>query len=240
MQDRLQKILARAGIASRRVAEQMIREGRVSVNDTVVTQLGTKADIHKDTIKVNGKLILTDVSDVYLMMNKPRGYLTTLKDTKERPIVTDLLEYMPDRVFPVGRLDYDSEGLLLMTNDGDFAHRIQHPKFEITKTYRVKVRGTLSSEEIAIIRKGARLDDGEFTPVQVSVKKMNPRSCWLELTIHEGRNRIIRRFFDAFDHPVTRLIRVAIGDLHLGDLPQGEFRYLQKGEVQKLLMLSGP
>jgi 23S rRNA pseudouridine2605 synthase len=238
--DRLQKILAHAGIASRRVAEQMIREGRVTVNDTIVTQLGTKADIHKDTIKVNGKLILTDVSPVYLMINKPRGYLTTLKDTKGRPIVADLLEDIPERVFPVGRLDYDSEGLLLMTNDGDFAHRIQHPKFEITKIYHVKIRGSLSSGEIGIIKRGISLDDGEFTPVHVSVRKMNPRSCWLELTIHEGRNRIIRRFFDALDHPVTRLIRVAIGDLHLGKLRQGEFRYLQKGEVQSLLMLSEP
>lgn len=240
MPDRLQKILAHAGVASRRVAEQMIREGRVSVNDTVITQLGTKADIHRDTIKVNGKLIVTDVSNVYLMINKPRGYLTTLKDTKGRPIVTDLLEGIPDRVFPIGRLDYDSEGLLLLTNDGDFAHRIQHPKFEITKTYRVKVKGSLSSEERGRIRKGTRLDDGEFTPVNVSIKKLNPGSCWLELTIHEGRNRVIRRFFDTLDHPVTRLIRVAIGDLHLDDLPQGEFRYLQKREVQRLLMLSGP
>jgi len=238
--DRLQKILAHAGVASRRVAEQMIREGRVSVNDTIVTQLGTKADIHRDTIKVNGKLIVTDVSNVYLMINKPRGYLTTLKDTKGRPIVTDLLEDIPDRVFPIGRLDYDSEGLLLLTNDGDFAHRIQHPKFEITKTYRVKIRGGLSSEERSKIRKGARLDDGEFIPVHVSIKKMNPGSCWLELTIHEGRNRVIRRFFDTLGHPVTRLIRIAIGDLHLDDLPQGEFRYLQKREVQRLLMLTGP
>lgn len=240
MPDRLQKILAHAGVASRRVAEQMIREGRVSVNDTIVTQLGTKADIHRDTIKVNGKLIVTDVSNVYLMINKPRGYLTTLKDTKGRPIVTDLLEDIPDRVFPIGRLDYDSEGLLLLTNDGDFAHRIQHPKFEITKTYRVKIRGGLSSEERSKIRKGARLDDGEFIPVHVSIKKMNPGSCWLELTIHEGRNRVIRRFFDTLGHPVTRLIRIAIGDLHLDDLPQGEFRYLQKREVQRLLMLTGP
>ena len=240
MPDRLQKILAHAGVASRRVAEQMIREGRVSVNGTVVTKLGTKADIHRDTIKVNGKLIVADVSNVYLMINKPRGYLTTLKDTKGRPIVTDLLEDIPDRVFPIGRLDYDSEGLLFLTNDGDFAHRIQHPKFEITKTYRVKIRGSLSSEERSKIRKGTRLDDGEFIPVHVSIKKMNPGSCWLELTINEGRNRVIRRFFDTLGHPVTRLIRVAIGDLHLDDLPQGEFRYLQKREVQRLLMLSGP
>lgn len=235
MPDRLQKIIAHAGIASRRMAEKMISEGRISVNGKIVTELGTKVDIRKDEIRVDGKLISAEVSRVYLMLNKPKGYLTTLKDTRERPIITDLLEGVPERVFPVGRLDYDSEGLLIMTNDGDFAHRVQHPKFEITKTYLVKIKGRIPKEETSMIKNGAKLDDGEFKPVHVTVKKINPKSSWLELIIHEGRNRIIRRYFDSLGHPVTRLIRVAIGDIHLGDLRQGDFRYLQKKEVERLL-----
>jgi len=235
MPDRLQKIIAHAGIASRRMAEKMISEGRISVNGKIVTELGTKVDIRKDEIRVDGKLISAEVSRVYLMLNKPKGYLTTLKETRERPIVTDLLEGVPERVFPVGRLDYDSEGLLIMTNDGDFAYRVQHPKFEITKTYLVKIKGRISKEEISMIKNGAKLDDGEFKPAHVAVGKINPKSSWLELIIHEGRNRIIRRYFDSLGHPVTRLIRVAIGDIHLGDLRQGNFRYLQKKEVERLL-----
>jgi len=235
MPDRLQKIIAHAGIASRRMAEKMISEGRISVNGKIVTELGTKVDIRKDEIRVDGKLISTEVSRVYLMLNKPKGYLTTLKDTRERPIIADLLEGVPERVFPVGRLDYDSEGLLIMTNDGDFAYRVQHPKFEITKTYLVKIKGRIPKEEISMIKNGAKLDDGEFKPAHVTVGKINPKSSWLELIIHEGRNRIIRRYFDSLGHPVTRLIRVAIGDIHLGDLRQGDFRYLQKKEVERLL-----
>ena len=235
MPDRLQKIIAHAGIASRRMAEKMISEGRISVNGKIVTELGTKVDIRKDEIRVDGKLISAEVSRVYLMLNKPKGYLTTLKETRERPIVTDLLEGVPERVFPVGRLDYDSEGLLIMTNDGDFAYRVQHPKFEITKTYLVKIKGRISKEEISMIKNGAKLNDGEFKPAHVAVGKINPKSSWLELIIHEGRNRIIRRYFDSLGHPVTRLIRVAIGDIHLGDLRQGDFRYLQKKEVERLL-----
>ena len=235
MPDRLQKIIAHAGIASRRMAEKMISEGRISVNGKIVTELGTKVDIRKNEIRVDGKLISTEVSRVYLMLNKPKGYLTTLKDTRERPIIADLLEGVPERVFPVGRLDYDSEGLLIMTNDGDFAYRVQHPKFEITKTYLVKIKGRIPKEEISMIKNGAKLDDGEFKPTHVTVGKINPKSSWLELIIHEGRNRIIRRYFDSLGHPVTRLIRVAIGDIHLGDIRQGDFRYLQKKEVERLL-----
>jgi len=169
MTDRLQKIIAHAGIASRRMAEKMISEGRISVNGKIVTELGTKVDIRKDQIRVDGKLISAEVSRVYLMLNKPKGYLTTLKETRERPIITDLLEGVPERVFPVGRLDYDSEGLLIMTNDGDFAYRVQHPKFEITKTYLVKIKGRISKEEIIMIKNGAKLDDGEFKPAHVTV-----------------------------------------------------------------------
>jgi len=240
MEERLQKILARCGVASRRAAEQMMRDGRVSLNDRVITQPGVKADIARDEIRVDGKLISeAAVSRVYLMLNKPRGYVVTLKDPHGRPIVTDLLRDVPERVFPVGRLDYDSEGLLLMTNDGDFSYRVQHPAFKIPKTYMVKVRGTLTKNDIGAIKKGAMLDDGSFKPVWVAMEKSNRKSCWVEMTILEGRNRIIRRFFDSIDRPVVRLIRTAIADIGIGNLKSGEYRYLQKKEVGTLIGSSG-
>ena len=240
MEERLQKIIAKCGIASRRAAEQMMREGRVSVNGMIITQPGMKADASRDKIRVDGGLISGDaVSPVYLILNKPQGYVVTLKDPQNRPIVADLLKGVPERVFPVGRLDYDSEGLLLMTNDGDFSQRVQHPTFKIPKIYMVKVRGNLGKNDIEVIRKGAMLEDGSFKPIWVSMEKSNKKSCWIELTILEGRNRIIRRFFDSTGHSVARLIRTAIGDISLGDLRVGEYRYMQKKEVKSLIELSG-
>jgi len=239
MSERLQKVIARAGIASRRAAEQMIREGRVRVNGKTITRLGTKVDIGECEIRIDGKLILSEVAAVYVMVNKPKGCVTTLRDTRGRPIVTDLLgDVFTERLFPVGRLDYDSEGLLLMTNDGEFAHRVQHPKFEVSKTYTAKIKGNLTKEDIASIRNGIMLEDGAFTPLRFSVETVNKKSCWIEIVIHEGRNRVIRRVFDAIGHPVVRLIRTAVGDLTLEDLRPGEVRYLQKKEVTGLLRLS--
>lgn len=239
MQERLQKIIAGAGIASRRYAETLIQQGRVSVNGIVVTELGTKADAGKDDIRVDGKLISTDVSKVYLMLNKPRGYVTTLKDPEGRSIVTELLHGIEERVFPVGRLDYDSEGLLLMTNDGDFAQKMQHPRYRIPRTYHVKVRGNLTWRELKEIEDGIELEDGLFKPVAVHLEKMNPKSSWVVMTIHEGRNRVIRRLFDAIGHPVARLIRISLGELRLGKLKEGEFRTLKKREIEQLLSSSG-
>ncbi|MBW2673032.1 MAG: rRNA pseudouridine synthase [Deltaproteobacteria bacterium] len=240
MEERLQKILARCGVASRRGAEQMMRDGRVSVNGRTVTQPGVKADDTRDEIRVDGGLISSAaVSRVYLMLNKPQGYVVTLNDPHGRPIVTDLLRDVPERVFPVGRLDYDSEGLLLMTNDGDFSYRVQHPAFKVPKTYMVKVQGNLARGDIETIRKGGMLEDGAFKPVWAAVEKSNRKSCWVEMTILEGRNRIIRRFFDSIRHPVARLIRTAVADVSLGDLQAGEYRYLQKKEVESLIDSSG-
>lgn len=233
--ERLQKIIARSGIASRRFAEGMIKSGRVSVNDRIVTMPGTKANSTKDKIRVDGKLISTDASFVYVMVNKPKGYITALRDPQERPIVTDLLDGVQERIFPVGRLDYDSEGLLLMTNDGDFAYRIQHPKFGVSKTYRVKIRGEITGQVIATINRGINLHDGYFKPLHTVFEKMNRKSCWLRITVTEGRNRIIRRFFDSINLPVVRLIRIAVGELELGDLREGKHRYLNRREVKKLL-----
>ncbi len=238
MKERLQKIIAQAGIASRRAAEKMILDGRVSINGAVVSVLGTKADLEKDEIRVEGRLISTETTKVYLMLNKPRGYVTTLDDPQQRPIVTDLLSGVQEKVFPVGRLDYDSEGLLLFTNDGDFALRLQHPRFQVSKTYRVKIEGYLSNQEMRLLSEGITMEDGLFRPVYIAVERKTGKSCWLRVTLMEGRNRVIRRAFDSLGHSVVRLIRVAVADLSLDDLKPGTYRYLKKREVMRLMSTS--
>jgi 23S rRNA pseudouridine2605 synthase len=235
MKERLQKIIAAAGISSRRAAEKMIVEGRVTVNDAVVRQLGAKADIDADEIRVDGKLILPEVSKVYLMLHKPRGYVTTLNDPEGRSVVTDLLSGIAERIFPVGRLDYDSEGLLLLTSDGDFSQRVQHPRFKIPKTYMVKIDGNLTRSEMRVLSEGIRLPDGNFKPENLQTVRANRKTSWLELSIAEGRNRLIRRALDSLGHPVVRLIRTAIADIILGNMKAGTFRHLTKKEVQHLL-----
>jgi len=234
MKERLQKIIAASGISSRRVAEKMILEGRVTVNDAVMRQLGAKADIDADEIRVDGKLILPEVSKVYVMLHKPRGYVTSLNDPEGRAVVTDLLSGISERIFPVGRLDYDSEGLLLLTNDGDFSQRVQHPRFKIPKTYMVKIDGNLTRSEVGELSEGIKLRDGNFKPENVQILRTNRKSSWLTLTIAEGRNRLIRRGLESLGHPVVRLIRMAIADIRLGDMKAGTFRYLTKKEVRHL------
>jgi len=228
--ERLHKVLAGAGIASRRAAEEMIRQGRVAVNDQIVTEMGHRVT-GRDEIRVDGRLIGSRPEPVYLMLNKPRGYVTTLKDPEGRPIVADLIPESAGRVFPVGRLDYDSEGLLLLTNDGDWAYRLQHPRFLQEKTYALKIKGHLTTADIRRLEKGFTLDDGPFRPVRFQVGKINDKSCWLEITIKEGRNRILRRAFEYLGKPVLRLIRTAVGSLNLGDLPEGEIRALSPQEA---------
>ncbi len=235
MQERLQKIIAAAGVSSRRVAEQMILEGRVTVNDGIIRQLGAKADIDADEIRVDGKLILPEMSKVYLMLHKPRGYVTTLHDPEGRAVVTDLLSGISERIFPVGRLDYNSEGLLLLTNDGDFSQRVQHPRFKIPKTYMVKIDGNLTKNEVRALSEGIRLPDGNFKPESLQIERINRKSSWLVLTIAEGRNRLIRRGLESLGHPVVRLIRTAIADISLGNMKTGTFRHLTKKEVKHLL-----
>jgi 23S rRNA pseudouridine2605 synthase len=238
MEERLQKIIARCGVASRRAAETLISQGRVSINGLAVKTLGVKADAGKDEIRVDGKLIALEESKVYLMLNKPRGYVTSLKDPQKRPIVSDLLGGVTERVFPIGRLDYDSEGMLLLTNDGNLAQKLAHPRYRIPKTYRVKIEGRLSSGDIRAIALGIDLDDGHFKPDSLSLEKFNRKSTWLVLTVSEGRNRMIRRGFQAMGHNVSRLVRVAIADLHLETLGEGAYRHLTPGEVKRLSSLS--
>jgi 23S rRNA pseudouridine2605 synthase len=235
MKERLQKIIAAAGVASRRHAEKLITGGRVSVNNIVVTELGVKADAEKDIIRIDGKTISVEKTKLYIALNKPAGFVTTLHDPQNRPTVVDLLSAVPERVYPVGRLDYDSAGLLLLTNDGDFAQKIQHPRFQMSKVYRVKIQGHLSREEVKQLSKGIKLPDGVFKPENVRIEKINDRSCWFRLTLKGGKNRIIRRGFEATGHRVALLMREAIGDLELGNLKEGSWRHLTKKEINQLL-----
>jgi 23S rRNA pseudouridine2605 synthase len=235
MKERLQKVIATAGFASRRHAEKLITEGRVSVNNVVITKLGEKADAQKDVIRIDGKVISTEKERYYIVLNKPAGFVTTLSDPQNRPTVVDLLNDVPERVYPVGRLDYDSRGLLLLTNDGDFAQKVQHPRFQKPKVYKVKIQGRLSKEQLKQLSKGIKAGDDVFKPENLKVEKYNDKSSWLRLTLREGKNRIIRRGFESAGHRVAHLIREAIGDIKLGSLKEGEWRHLTKKEINQLL-----
>jgi len=238
MKERLQKIISAAGIASRRHAEEMITAGRVSVNGVVVKELGVKADSAKDVIRVNGNIIFAEKTNLYIALNKPAGYVTTLSDPQKRPTIVDLLSDVTERIYPVGRLDYDSAGLLLLTNDGDFAQKIQHPRFQIPKVYRVKIQGRLSREEFKKLNEGVSLPDGVFRPEQVRLEKINERSSWLQLTLREGKNRVIRRGFEALGRRVSRLQRQSIGPVNVGSLKEGSWRNLTAKEIDNLLDLA--
>jgi len=233
MEKRLQKILAEMGIASRRHAEELITGGRVTVNGRVAT-LGMKADPEKDHIKLDGKLLRGREPKVYLIFNKPTGVVTSLSDPEGRPTIADYLNRIRYRIFPVGRLDYDSEGLLLLTNDGDFAHAILHPSREIPKTYLVKVKGVPDEKVLNKMRTGVRLEDGRTAPAKVQTLKTTENNTWLEITIHEGRKRQIRRMLEYTGHPVLKLKRIKIDGIALGNLPPGEYRYLKPEEVSRI------
>lgn len=234
MLERLQKIISAAGVTSRRAAEQLIAEGRVRVNGKVVAELGSKADPSKDHIKVDGKLINPQQPHTYIMLNKPAGFVTTMSDPEGRSTVHDLLKGIKTRVYPVGRLDYNTEGLLLLTNDGDFAHLITHPKHEFPKTYLAKVKGVLTDGQIGKLEKGMFLQDGKTAPAKVKKVRKEEMNSWVEITIHEGRKRQVRRMFDHVGSSVIRLKRIKTGSLVLGDLPEGRFRYLSGTEVKAL------
>jgi 23S rRNA pseudouridine2605 synthase len=240
--ERLQKIIAAAGIASRRKAEELITAGHVQVNGQVVTALGSKADPEGDHIRVSGKLLQAAPRHIYLLLNKPKGYVTTVSDPEKRPTVMDLVRGVKGRVYPVGRLDYASEGLLLMTNDGDLAHRLMKASSHVPKTYVVKVAGMPKEDAIAKLRAGVSIatDDGKRVrtgPASVRIVKeaANP---WYEITLIEGRNRQIRRMFEAVGHHVEKIKRVRYGPLAL-DVAPGEFRMLTLKEVERLKSACG-
>ena len=238
MEERLQKILSAAGIASRRAAEEIILEGRVRVNGKVVTELGAKADPDHDHVKVDGKLINPKQPKAYIMLNKPAGFVTTMSDPEGRPIVAHLLKGVKVRVYPVGRLDYDTEGLLLLTNDGDFAHLVTHPRHELPKTYLVKVKGALEDRHVANLEQGVFLKDGKTAPARVRKLRKEESNSWVEITIHEGRKRQVRRMIDFTGHSVIKLKRTKVGNLNLGDLPVGAYRHLTLDEVRGLREMS--
>jgi 23S rRNA pseudouridine2605 synthase len=236
---RLQKILSHAGISSRRAAETLIREGRVSVNGRVVTELGTKADPSRDKISIDGRLVQAAQTAIYLALNKPTGVVTTLSDPEGRPTVRDLLGRLRERVFPVGRLDFHSAGLLLLTNDGELAQRLTHPRYGVHKAYRVKVKGRVVPEQIEQLTKGVALRDGMSAPARVRIVEAGERKTWLEITLAEGKNRQVRRMCEAVGLSVEKLSRIAFGPLKLGKLEVGAVRALTEAEVVKLRRAAG-
>jgi 23S rRNA pseudouridine2605 synthase len=234
MEQRIQKILAQMGVASRRKAEELIIEGRVTVNGKAAV-LGMKADPAKDHIKVDGRLLTRPEPKVYLMFNKPVGVVTSLYDPEGRPTVKDFLKGIKYMVFPVGRLDYDSEGLILITNDGEFAHSILHPSKKVSKTYVAKVKGIIDEDSIEKLRHGVRLEDGLTAPAKAKRIRHTESNSWVEITIYEGRKRQVRRMLDKVGHPVIRLRRIAINGLKLGDLKPGEMKRLTQEEIKRLM-----
>jgi 23S rRNA pseudouridine2605 synthase len=231
--ERLHKVLAHAGVESRRAAEEMIAAGRVSVNGQKVTTLGTKVDPERDVITVDGKPIPRRVKKIYLMLNKPPGYITTVNDPEHRPTVMELVPHS-SRIYPVGRLDASSEGLILMTNDGEFANLLAHPRYSYEKEYHVAVPGTIREEDLRALREGVDIDGGRTSPAQVRVLSSDGKLTWFSMTIHEGRNRQIRRMLHALGYRVERLVRMRIGPLWLGSLPRGGYRFLTPAEVRSL------
>jgi 23S rRNA pseudouridine2605 synthase len=234
MLERLQKIISAAGITSRRAAENLILNGRVAVNDIVVTELGSKADPTCDRITVDGKPLVIASQKLYILLNKPVGYMTTLDDPEDRPLVTDLLKGIEERVYPVGRLDYNTEGLLLLTNDGDWANRLMHPRHEIEKEYHVRVRGKVHKSQLDQLAGGVDIDERKTASATVALIKEGEQNDWLSIAIHEGRNRQVRRMCEAVSLSVVRLKRVRYGVLAMGALKPGEFRYLSQAEVDAL------
>ena len=238
MKVRLQKAIAEAGVASRRKAEEMIRQGRVTVNGRVVTQQGVRVDPEKDHVKVDGRHLKPAPPLVYVMLNKPRGHVSSLNDPAGRPTVADLLRGVRLRVFPVGRLDFDSEGLMLLTNHGELAQALLHPRYHVPKTYLIKVKGVLTADQISALERGVRLEEGITSPAGVKKVRKVEQNSWLEVTIYEGRKHQVKRMLEAVEHPVLKLTRVRFGPLSLGQLALGEYRYLTDREANALRQIA--
>ncbi|MDU2162619.1 pseudouridine synthase [Intestinibacter bartlettii] len=233
---RINKYIALCGVASRRKAEELILAGRVTVNDEVMTELSYKVDEENDIVKVDDKLIKEDNKLVYILLNKPEGYITTVKDQFDRPSVLDLVSDIKERVYPIGRLDYETSGLLLLTNDGDLTYKLTHPKHEVDKTYVARVKGKLTKEEIERFKTGLKIEDYTTAPAKLKVIKYDEQrdSSLLEIKIHEGKNRQVRKMCKAINHPVLRLRRSAMGKIKIGDCEIGKYRYLTEDEIKYL------
>ena len=233
---RLQKYLAECGLASRRKAELLISEGSVSVDGKIITEMGYKLDPELQEVRYRGELVRRKKKNTYILLNKPRGYVTTMSDPQGRPIVTSLIKDLGVRVFPVGRLDIDTEGALILTDDGELAHKILHPSHESNKTYEVLVKGLVSRGKIKKLERGIEIDGRSTWPAKISKAVKQGPASRLVITIHEGRKRQVRKMFEAVGHPVINLKRIAYGQLRLGSLPNGSYRYLSREELKKVLL----
>lgn len=237
MKERLQKILAKSGIASRRTAEQFIRDGKIAIDGQIVTEMGYQVDPQRHQITFEGKPLPLEEKKVYILLNKPTGYVTTMSDPQGRPIVSSLLKKeVSVRVFPVGRLDLDTEGALLMTNDGDLANRVTHPRHEINKTYVAKVKGCPSRKKLEQLEKGIEIDGHKTWPAKIKILDSKPSFTAIEIIVHEGKKRQVRKMFAAIDHPVLTLKRTAYGRLKLGKLALGKYRFLSKKELKSIFL----
>lgn len=230
---RINKYIAQAGICSRRKADELVANGNVKVNGLTMQEAGYDV-VQGDVVEVNGRRIEPEEKKVYILLNKPLGFVTTVSDDKERLTVMELVKDIDARIFPVGRLDYNTGGMLIMTNDGDFAYRLTHPKHEMPKTYRARVAGVLSNEKCARLRNGVDIGGYVTSKAKVNIVKGVQRSTIVDITIHEGKNRQVRKMFKAVGNPVQELMRIAIGDIRLGHLAEGHYRKLTREEIEYL------
>jgi 23S rRNA pseudouridine2605 synthase len=237
--ERLNKIIAASGIASRRRADELISSGRVWVNGEIITKVGSKAVWGVDTIRVDGRRLPGPPKKLYLLLNKPFGYVCTLHDPQGRPVVHDLLADVRERVYPVGRLDFDSQGLLILTNDGELAFRLTHPRFQVPRSYRALVEGAIEPQSVKRLREGIMLKDGRAGPARVRILERDQGRSLLRITISEGRSREIRRMLEAVGHKTIQLIRTGHGSLSLGSLKVGRYRHLTEEEVKALRLSAG-
>lgn len=235
---RLQRFLARSGVASRRGSEDLMTAGRVRVNGEVVSELGSRVDPLVDVVEVDGRVVTRASAPAYIVLNKPAGYVTTMNDPQGRPTVADLIPREPAGLFPVGRLDLETTGLLLFTTDGDLAHRLLHPRFHVEKVYRARVEGTPSARDLETLSAGVKLEDGMTAPARVRLLDPGPPAA-VEIAIREGRKRQVRRMFSAVDNPVISLHRESFGPIRLGDLAVGSHRVLGAEEVAALTRATG-
>ncbi|PHV71157.1 pseudouridine synthase [Sporanaerobium hydrogeniformans] len=235
---RLQKYLAQCGVASRRKCEAYILEGRITINGQVVTELGTQVKVG-DLVTCDNRLVSDEQKYVYYLLNKPMGYVTTVQDEKGRPTVMDIMAEVKERIFPVGRLDYNTSGLLVMTNDGELTYALTHPKHEVDKTYKVRVLGAVSEKNIERLQIGVMIDGKVTAPAKVKVLNRSKECTEMTLTIHEGRNRQVRKMCECIGHPVSKLTRIAIGEITLDKLPRGKYRPLTLDEIAYLRRVGG-
>ena len=230
---RLNKYMADCGVDSRRGCDKIIQEGRVRVNNKLVNELGFMVNEDNDTVKVDGKKIVLKNKNIYIMLHKPKGFVTTVKDEKERKTVMELVD-VKTRVYPVGRLDYDTEGLLLLTNDGDMTYKLTHPKYEVTKKYVARIEGEVTEKDLEQLRKGVEIDGKKTAPAKAKLVEKYDDGCKVELTIHEGRNHQVKKMFEAIGKNVAFLKRTEMGEIHLGGLSRGKWRYLNDKEIAYL------